>query len=91
MDKKSIKFVAKILKKVDPLNLILEGAPTDEYDNEAIKIARKLFSAPSEPELKSFIKDLFSKETEIEINNNKLSKLTLLLIDGFDHTKKLRE
>lgn len=81
MDKKNITSVMQILQNVDPLNLIAEGAPINEYDNQSLKIARKITSSPTELDLRSFIANLFIQEFELNIQEDKLNQLTRLLMD----------
>lgn len=75
MNKNIIKDVSKILEELDPLDLIAQGAPNDEYDNEAIHIAGYLIKSPSSGELKKIILDLFLKEFEESLDEEKLEIL----------------
>ena len=58
----------KILREADPLNLIEEGAPKDEYDLEVPKIKKFLNTHHTEAELTDFLMNMFKNQFHPDFN-----------------------
>jgi hypothetical protein len=81
MNPKIIKETEYIIRTLDPIDLISQGAPQNEYDDEAGIIARKLKDQPSEHELKFFVADLFDKRFGEQIPSQAFTTLITKLLE----------
>ena len=81
MNKNIIQDVEKVLRDQDPIDLIAEGAPEDEYEGEAELIARKLRETPSEEALRIYVVDLIKLKFSVEINTERLELLVKKLLE----------
>lgn len=67
------KQVKKYIVENDPVGLIWEGAPEDEYDSYIHQLISRSKKAKSEKEIYDIIKDIFNFDGYIEENCKKLS------------------
>lgn len=75
----------KILREVDPYDLIAEGAPDDEYDFEAKYILEILNNSNSNVEIREKIYNHFFKTFgSMTLSNSNLKKLVDVIIEKKD-------
>ncbi|PJB84973.1 hypothetical protein CO086_00725 [Candidatus Uhrbacteria bacterium CG_4_9_14_0_8_um_filter_41_16] len=81
-----IELIHEIINKHDPMGLLAGGAPTDEYDWEALQIARILRDAPGDLEksIYQMFVDRFNEETAGDKNKYKALADDIIKIDIVD-------